>query len=529
MRVPERAIVRIALAVLAGAVLYTLALPPFDFAACGWLVIVPLLLLVRGRTPRNAFWVSLLFGCACEWTFAWWLAPATARYFQLSLAPAILGVTVFYLILAIPSFGLFGAGAAVLLRDEWARTRLFLLPALWVAGEVARGRGIGQPWCLLGITQHANTGLIQVASVTGVYGVSFLLALGNTAIAEGLVALRRGRSRTAAPSLGVAGLVIALFWGAGTCYVAAGAAGAGFGTRPVALVQANVEPAYLWTRSYTDRQIGAHLRATEALPAGLEPALIVWPENAVPRYLDTEPMLADRLAALAAERRADLLLGTPRYHDGRIYNSVRLISATGRPEGHYDKQHLIPFAEERPWSRLRTRASRETPDEFSPGAEAGVLPSFVRLGLSICHEIVYPPLVHRAVLGGAELLVNVSNDGWVDGRYTIAGRQHFAMAMFRAVEAHRWIVRAASTGISGIIDPYGRVRESLATGTAGVLAMPVDGRRDLTPYVRFGDAFAFGCALVVAVALGSRRLLAWRRRAALAHPRLDPLTPPTGG
>jgi len=137
----------------------------------------------------------------------------------------------------------------------------------------------------------------------------------------------------------------------------------------------------------------------------------------------------------------------------------------------------------------------------------------VPLGVSICHEITHPDLIAQSVWNGAELLVNIANDGWLDAGQGFAGRQHLAMAVFRAVETRRYLVRAATTGTSAVVDPYGRLIGSLPPGTAGVLTTPVVGRRTLTPYVRLGDLFALACAGIAAAALvGQPRQLAQRRR-----------------
>src|SRR6184192_2627398 len=134
-------------------------------------------------------------------------------------------------------------------------------------------------------------------------------------------------------------------------------------------------------------------------------------------------------------------------------STATLLRASGESGGHYDKQRLVLFAEAGPLAAPPPEAANESPRDFTAGTAPGVLQSFVPLGVSICHEILYPDLIGRAVRAGASLLVNISNDGWLDGGYGAASRQHFAMAVFRAVETRRYLVRAATTGISGIVDP----------------------------------------------------------------------------
>jgi apolipoprotein N-acyltransferase len=143
----------------------------------------------------------------------------------------------------------------------------------------------------------------------------------------------------------------------------------------------------------------------------------------------------------------------------------------------------------------------DRPTVFSAGTAPGVLRGVTDLGVSICHEVLYPELVADSVRAGARLLVNVANDGWLDGGYGVASRQHFAMAVFRAVENRRYLVRAATTGVSGIVDPYGRVVQAAEPGEAAVLLATVQPRRDVTPYARMGDVFAGMCVLVAGLLL----------------------------
>ena len=486
-------------AVLMGGICYALALPPFDLAAFGWLTLVPLLLAIRGESTGSAFCYGALLGYTSGWAVTWCFADAAARYFQLSLPLAVVGLSLWYLVVCGVPFGLFAAASALILRSYRFRSAGVLIPALWVATEVLRGRWMGQPWGLLGYTQHGHLGLIQLAALTGVYGVSFLLALGSVALAEAIVRLCRGRGRALHSILAPAAVITAC-WAGGALFVHTSPAG-GFGEHEVAIVQTNLAPAFHWTRSYTDAQVSAHLRATDGLSSTAHPALIVWPENSVPRYLETEPGLAAQLAGVAVRHRADLLFGGPRSDGRRIFNTARLITASGENGGYYDKQRLLLFAEEKRLILSSTPTPNESPKEFTPGTRSGVLHSFVALGVSICHEIVHGDLIAQTVRDGAELLVNIANDGWLDAGHEFAGRQHLAMAVFRAVETRRYLVRAATTGNSAVVDPYGRLVGSLPPGTTGVLITKVGGRSTLTPYVRLGDLFAFVCVGVAVTAL----------------------------
>jgi apolipoprotein N-acyltransferase len=482
-----------ALAVVTGGVLYALALPPFDRAAFAWLALVPLLSAIRRESTASAFRYGVLSGYASGWAVTWCFADAAARYFELPFPVAVAAVSVWYLVVCGLPFGCFAAGSAVLIRTRSVGESLFLVPALWVATEWLRGYVMGQPWGLLGYTQYAQRDLIQIATLTGVYGVSYLVALGNALVAALLVHREVGVARWAVAS--AVATVIVCYVGGALSVPGAEMQGAG-PAHEVAIVQTNVAPTLRWTRAYTDAQVGAHVRASDD-PAVAGASLIVWPENSVPRYLEREPMLAVALARLASQHRADLLFGGPRYDDGRTYNSARLITATGLNGGHYDKRRLVLFAEEKPLTFAERGEPSDSPEEFSAGLGSGVLESFVPIGVSICHEIVHPDLTRTSVRTGAELLVNIANDGWLDGGYQFAGRQHLAMAVFRAVESRRFLVRAATTGTSAVIDPYGNIVAAQPPDTAGIVTATVTGRRALTPYMRAGDLFAVGCILVV--------------------------------
>ena len=499
---PRSAPARAAL-VLVGAGCYWLAFAPVDCALAGWLALVPVLLAVRGESPRRAFLYGALFGFASPWLITWWLAQAVAHYFGWGMPLAILAMSAAYLVAVSLPFGLFAAGASVLLRRDGPSVS-FAVAAVWVACELFRARVIGQPWALLGYTQHANVGLLQLASVTGIYGVSFLVALGSAAVARAALALREGFGR-AVGTLVLPALVVAAVWIDGA---------AGLPRRsdvpddsfPVVAVQTNLPPAFRWNRGYAERTLLAHVRATDGAPPFDRHGLVVWPENALALYLENEPLVAAQLRTLAARQGADLLVGGPRHERGHVFNSATLLTAGGRDGGHYDKQHLVAFAEAPPLGAPEADEADESPRAFTAGDAPGVLRGVVPIGVSICHEVIYPELIAAEAAAGAELLVNISNDGWLDGGYAIASRQHMAMASVRAIETRRYLVRAATTGVSGVVDPFGRVIDSLDSGTAGVVTAAVAGRSGKTPYVSLGDAFAVACGLAAAAALARGRL-----------------------
>jgi len=507
-------------AVLAGSAAGALALPPFDCSALAWVTLVPLLIVLRSSSAKAGFVYGLLYGCAYGWATSWWAVQAVMRYFHMSLPLASLGMLVFYVAIFAPAFGLFGAGTACLLRKLHASLAAVAIPCLWVVHELVRDRLVGQPWNLLGYSQHGHPGLIQISAITGVYGVSFLLVVGNFALTTAVLQLHAGRRLRAFTAMFSAVALVLAVWSAGVLKMRPSLRAWGQ-ARTVAVVQTGVAPAYEWTRAYAERQLRANLAASETLKT--RPALIIWPENAITQYLEADPLVGAQLGELAERHGADLLFGAPRFENGRTFNSVRLITADGHYGGHYDKQRLVLFAEAGLLADPTPSGPSPSPREFSAGHESGVLQSVMPIGVSICHEITYPDLVRRTVRDGAELLVNVSNDGWLDPGQGVATWQHLAMTVFRAVETRRYVVRAATTGVSAVIDPYGRVVATMPPGTSGVLETPVVSRRNWTTYVRVGDAFALGCALfVLPLLLPLQRWFPARRRFGLGARR--PLT-----
>jgi len=499
------------LAIAGGAGLYALALPRFDLWPCAWLALVPLILVVRGRAAGAAAAYGALAGFVSAWAATWWLAKAVAGYFQAGIVVGALAMSAAYAVAVCSAFVLFALGARVL-----ADRGPFALAALWTACELVRGRVFGQPWGLLGYTQHGEPALIQLAALAGVYGVSFVVALGNAAIAEALWRWRAGAPLgRAARTLVAPGTAIAAVWLGGALALPPLDA-ADSGLPRVAVVQSNVQPAFHWTRGHAEQQLLANLRLTERL-ADAHPSLVVWPENAVTVYLEQEPYIADQLHRVAARLGVDLLVGGPRFADGHTYNSARLLHADGSPGEAYDKQRLVAFAEAPPFDHLADAERSESPRAFSAGTSPGVLESFAPLAVSICHELLYPDVINPAVMEGGALLVNLANDGWLDGGFGVGGSQHFAMGVLRAVETRRYLVRASTTGVSAVVDAWGRILASQPPDGVGVAVAGVAPRYDLTPYVRFGDVFALACALAVLVALG-RELVPVPRRRRLALP-----------
>jgi apolipoprotein N-acyltransferase len=496
------------LATAASALLYAAAVPPWDIDLLGPVVLTPFLLALRGARTKTGFVWGAALGLASAATVTWWATPMLARYFDLSFpAAAVVAAGMYLLGVGLP-MGAFGAGSAALLRSS--RLAAYTgIPALWVAGELARTHLFtGLPWEFLGHTLHRRASVIQIADTTGAYGVSFLCALTALAVADALGgAARTGEGRGRRPGL-VPLAIVAALWGATALYgrhrLAAWDAPAE--TMRVVAVQADRPPVHRWSPAATARMTRAYLELTRSRLDGHRPALIVWPENTAGFYLDQDPLPLQALRRLSADTGATLIVGGPRRDPERnlLHNAAYAVTAAGIA-GAYHKIRLVPFAEYDPLD-LGRRADATT---FVAGERPRPLPhARGPVGVLICYEVLYPHLARALVREGARLLVNISNDAWLDPTGRRAAPQHFSMAVFRAVETRRWLVRAATTGISGVIAPTGIPVAVLPGGRADVLGAEVGLDDTPSPYVRAGDVFAWGS---VALALAS---LALGRRAA---------------
>jgi apolipoprotein N-acyltransferase len=456
-----------------------------------------------GVPARRAFGLGLVTGAVSFAGTLYWTPDVLKTFGGISLPLALLagGLLVAYL-------ALFPAVVAVTVARVCARvgpSGVLIAPAAWVAAELARRFVLGGfPWVLLGSSQAGVTPVVQTASLTGVYGLSALIAFVSAALA--LAVAGRGRARWAAP-LAAAVLVSALAaWGAWR--VTGGALLHGGEPLRVALIQGNVLQQEKWDKARAGAILDRYLAMSrEGVARGA--ALVIWPESSTPFMFEHDPAGRLAMTALARELGVAVLFGSDQYEPGepaRFYNSAFLLGPDGQTRAVYRKMHLVPFGEYIPLKRLLFFVTPlvESVSDFSPGGDYVVMPLGAnRLSTAICYEVVYPDLVAAFVGRGSQLLTTITNDAWYG--HSSAPHQHFWMATLRAVEQGRYLVRSANTGISGIVDPYGRVvvrtpifEQTVAVGDVRYL----DGR---TIYARTGDAFAYACLAVTLMAWWASR------------------------
>jgi apolipoprotein N-acyltransferase len=495
-RVSGRNARAIALAV-AGGVVHGLAFPPGAWPLA-FVALAPLVAAVHGRSGAAGFALGWLAGSvAAGVCVTWWLVESARSFFGAGpLAALAIGVAATQVFGALP-IALFGWMAARLSRLPHAGARVVAIAAAWVATELARTMLLtGNPWNLLGHALYTAPLFIQVADFGGVPAVSFVVAATSAALAEACVAPAR-RDRLVAALTGV--LILAADAGYGACRLATvGDRGAHL---RVALVQANLPTAWRNDPTRVDAGLRIHADLTRIALAE-RPDLIVWPENAVGVLVASNERIRATIADTIRGSGAALVFGAPRAEDrsdGRVafFNAAQALSADGAALGIYDKRHLVPFAEYRPFGSPR-------PGDYTPGAASGVIATPAPIGILVCFEALYPGLTRALARDGATVLVNLSHDGWFPRAAT--REQHFAGAVFRAVEVRRPLVRVANAGVTASVDAAGRVRARFPLDIAGAFTVDVAPSDVPTPYARWGDAFG---ALAMAIAIGALARVTW--------------------
>lgn len=485
---------------VASGILLVLSFPKYGHGAVAWVALAPLLAALPGAGIAHSVRLGYLTGAVSAAGVLYWTSLVVTQYGGLTLPVGIMVMGLLCL-----AFALFPALFAWIVA-HWLRAfglrALLLAPFAWVGTEILRAYTFFRfPWCLLGYSQHDQLPFIQIASVTAVYGVSFVLV--ETAALLAYAAHHQDDRARRRALLAVPAVVGALFlYGLSALYRPVEVSG----TIDVGLVQANIGQDEKWEPESAARNVERHVALTgQAAARGAR--LVVWPESAVPYRYDDSPGMAAALRALAQKHGIYLLFG----NDDRqkapdlVFVGAKMLTPEGRLALRYHKIRLVPFGEYVPLQPILTFGGTVTAKlvqqvaDFTPGTEARTAEADGhRLGAFICYEAIFPDLVRRFADQGAELLVNITNDAWY-GRSS-APHQHLAMAVFRAVENRKYLVRAANTGITVVVDPRGRVLERTPLFEPAVLVAKVPLVPGRTFYARYGDVFG-GSALLVALGL----------------------------
>ena len=478
--------------------LVVLSLPKPDLYPLAWIALVPWFYLIVGTTTlRQQLATAYATGLVFFGGTFYWISETMAIYGGLSI-PLAIGVGALFVVAFALYFVLFALGLHIAVKQFGTRG-LFLAAPLWVSIELLRSVLVsGFPWMLSGYALVPYAGILQMATWTGIYGLSFVAVAVNSLIVYGLM-------RPSKTSLGIAAAVILV-----ATFLPVMARKPPGDPLAVRLVQTNISLDQPWKQPDSEQLLDelGKLSTSDAS----RPKLVVWPETPAPFYLNEDAGFRARMQDIARKLGAYFLVGYVDAVGEGPSNSAGLLDPKGDQVSRYDKMHLVPFGEYVPFKRLLFFAESLTRQvgDFVPGTEYTIA-SLDGHGIStaICYESIFPDLVRRFVKRGSELLVVITNDGWFGE--SSAPYQHLRMGVVRAVENRRYMVRTANTGISAIIDPYGRIEASTPIGIRTILDGTAYFRSDRTFYTEYGDVFAYANVIFIA------GLLVWREHARRTH------------
>jgi len=475
--------------------LLAFAFPKPGFSILAWIAFLPLCYAIRGKSPANSFKLGFLAGFVAYAGIFYWLNIVMTTYGKLPLL-----VSICLTLLMAAYLALYLAATAALSRfaENYSVPMLITFPAIWVSLEYARAYFLtGFPWALLGYTQYRTLPLLQIADITGVYGVSFLIILVNIFLYQ-LWRWVRGKDGATYPFLAtftaIPLLLVTIWYG----FVTLNREVAGTKVK-IALAQGNIPQDIKWNPAFQEETVAIYERLSRSSSGA---ALVVWPESSLPFFFQKELLYSARVSSLAKELGTALIVSSPalEYEGGRekLLNSAFMIAPDGSTVGRADKIHLVPFGEYVPLAKLLPFVKKMVQGigDFSPGNEAAPLPAaFGKIGVLVCFEGIFPEISRAYVNNGAGLLVNITNDAWFGD--SSAPYQHLSMTVFRAVENRVPLVRSANTGITAIVDSRGHVRGMTGLFREALLTGEVRIGGDKSFYTQHGDIFAWGCISLV--------------------------------
>lgn len=484
---------------------YALSFPDFNLWYLAFFSLIPLLIVLRRISVKGGFVAGALFGTISGILSFYWVTVAMSVYGGIPWAMSVILLIALALIVGTIFFAPMTACLSFF-NSKGIRPVLIAAP-LWVTFEYLKTYIFtGFPWNLFGYSQLKFLKVVQIADITGVYGVSFLIVLINSLLYEIYINFFEQR-RFAWKS---AFITLVLFFSAiiygsyqekrWQTLIEKG--------RPLrfGLVQGNINQDQKWDKAYQDETMRIYTELSdEAFRKGAE--IVIWPETATPFYFQSSSQYRKQVLNLAIRHNGWLIFGSPAYSYKKgklhLYNSAFAITPDGEVSGRYDKIHLVPFGEYVPLKKILFFVEKLVPaaGDFSSGDDLVLLTaSGLKIGMSICYEIIFPDQVRRSVKNGADILVTITNDAWF-GR-TSAPYQHFAMAVFRAIENRRPLLRAANTGITGYADQRGKILASTEIFKTTYVNGEIRITEEKSFYSEYGDIFSFLCiAFVMAICL----------------------------
>lgn len=472
-----------------------LAFPKFNLEFLVWVSFVPLFFALENTSIKQRFFVGYVFGLVMFAGLLYWLVHVS-----------VLGAVVLICFLAIfPAIGL-------LYKISDTSIIVFVFPSVWVISEFLRSHIFtGFPWALLGHCLYKNIAVIQIADITGAYGLSFIIVMINLVFYS---ILRYFQNKRHHVFVCVLFCMITLFYGFSFMQVK-------LEKEPmdIALIQGNIAQEKKWDpQKYEVEILEQYMRLSEiAAKNGAD--LIIWPETSFPGLYNDDTSITYRIDEFIKRMGKDFLIGSVSYSEGNYYNSAYFISSEAQIQEIYSKMHLVPFGEYIPFEDKLPwiRSSIDKPvGDMLPGQEYKIFSfvakndietseglirerRFLKFGVLICFEDIFPDISRLAVNKGADFLVNITNDAWFSD--TNAAYEHVQSSVFRAVENRVSVVRSANTGISCFIDPRGEITDILKVKGKETFVDGISKARIYKPmrksfYTKFGDVFVWLCVFM---------------------------------
>lgn len=486
----------ILLALLSGLIM-PLAFPNMNLSFIAWICLVPLLLAAAEASPARGLLLGTLTGILFHIGLIYWVTVSMTTYGKLPIPLSILILVLFSFVLSI--FCAVPLCLACYIRKHRGLSFSLTLPFLWTAAEYVKSWILtGFPWESLGYSQFKILPVIQIADMTGVYGITFLIVFANCVIFS-MVYHYKNQQKILYKEIFALILLLAvtLLYGQARLHRIDKADGTPL---TISLVQPNIPQDLKWNPNHRKKTL-EKLEHLSLKNMNQKPDLIIWPESATPFFFQSRGRHTETVETIVQRADTHLLLGSPSHEripgHTRLFNSAFLVSPDNRIVGKYNKIHLVPYGEYIPLKPLFPFLDKMVAGigDFSSGntvKNLGLPKS--SFAVIICYEIIFPNLVRKFAKAGAGFIVNITNDAWF-GR-TSAPYQHLSMCALRAVENRRYVARAANTGISAFIAPSGRIFRQTEIFTDACITDRIHKRTDFTVYSRYGNLFALLCTVV---------------------------------
>ncbi|NWF52351.1 MAG: apolipoprotein N-acyltransferase [Nitrospirae bacterium] len=484
-------------------ILLVLCYPRIDFYYIAWVALVPFLLSLYNKRPKEAFFIGIFLGLPYFFGTQYWIYHSINHYGGL---PFIISIAIVFLLCLYLSLytGLFASLFALHNRNSNFQN-LFFAPFLWIALEFLRSYLFtGFPWSIIGYTQYKFLHIIQISDITGIYGVSFLVVAFNNAITEVIIVRKRLRDMPLLPlSKTIIGLVILFVLIISSLIYGQWRLKEKREGEPIraSIIQGNIEQDKKWEPSYQREVFNTYKNLTlKAFQSS--PSIIIWPETSVPFYFGSDKDYTEQLFDFQSQINTPLLFGSiliKAKEKGRFYlsNSALLIDRNGIVSYTYDKIHLVPFGEYIPLRKLLFFIDKLVfgiGDYIQGNQHLKAKINSKEFATLICYEMIFPGLVRKFFIKGGDFMVNITNDAWF-GR-TSGPYQHFTMSVFRSVENRKPLLRAANTGISGFVDSNGRILSKTGLFEYAVITMDLMTDQKITFYSKYGDIFSYICIVI---------------------------------